>query len=102
MRIRLYVMLDGSNQSLLSSYFATGPEIGLGDDFLTIRAINFMETELWDREVPGCWTIMKTCQGNLVILPHPLRTFLKSVKKLLVTDFRFVRMPLAIGQIMKY
>jgi predicted amidohydrolase YtcJ len=39
MRIRLYVMLDGSNQSLLSSYFATGPEIGLGDDFLTIRAI---------------------------------------------------------------
>lgn len=40
--IRLYVMLAGSDRSLLADYFARGPEIGLGDRRLTIRAIKLV------------------------------------------------------------
>jgi predicted amidohydrolase YtcJ len=36
---RLYVMLSGSNRALLDKYCSSGPEIGLGDNFLTIRSI---------------------------------------------------------------
>ncbi|MEO9802907.1 MAG: amidohydrolase [Reichenbachiella sp.] len=39
LKIRLYVMLDGMEEDLLKNWFATGPKIGLGDDFLTIRSI---------------------------------------------------------------
>lgn len=37
--VRLYAMLSGSDKELISHYFSTGPEIGLGNDFLTIRSI---------------------------------------------------------------
>lgn len=37
--IRLYVMLAGSDQKLLAEAFAQGPQIGLGDHHLTIRAV---------------------------------------------------------------
>lgn len=37
--VRLYVMLNGANRNLLEAYYRNGPEIGLGNDFLTIRAI---------------------------------------------------------------
>lgn len=40
--LRLYVMLAGSDQRLLDEYFARGPEIGLGDHRLTIRAIKLI------------------------------------------------------------
>lgn len=40
--LRLYVMLAGSDQHLLDEYFARGPEIGLGDHRLTIRAIKLI------------------------------------------------------------
>lgn len=36
---RLYVMLSGSNRALLDKYCSSGPEIGVGDNFLTIRSI---------------------------------------------------------------
>lgn len=39
LKIRLYVMLDGLDEELLNNWYATGPRIGLGNDFLTIRAI---------------------------------------------------------------
>lgn len=39
LKIRLYVMLDGSKEELLKNWYTTGPKIGLGDDFLTIRSI---------------------------------------------------------------
>ena len=37
--IRLYVMLNGRNDSLLQYYYNNGPEIGLYDNHLTIRSI---------------------------------------------------------------
>jgi hypothetical protein len=40
--LRLYVMLAGGDQELLKDYFARGPEIGLGDQRLTIRAIKLV------------------------------------------------------------
>ena len=37
--LRLYVMLSGSDRQLLDEAFARGPQIGLGDNYLTIRAV---------------------------------------------------------------
>ncbi|MFY0654859.1 MAG: amidohydrolase [Cyclobacteriaceae bacterium] len=37
--IRLYIMLNGGNVNLINAYSKHGPQIGLFDDFLTIRAI---------------------------------------------------------------
>jgi hypothetical protein len=39
---RLYVMLNGGNDPLLSAWMDRGPEIGLGDNRLTIRAIKLV------------------------------------------------------------
>ncbi|MDW3209588.1 MAG: amidohydrolase [Reichenbachiella sp.] len=39
LKIRLYVMLDGLDEELLNNWYASGPRIGLGNNFLTIRAI---------------------------------------------------------------
>jgi len=39
LKIRLYVMLDGSDEELLKNWYTTGPKIGLGDNYLTIRSI---------------------------------------------------------------
>jgi predicted amidohydrolase YtcJ len=55
LKLRLYGMLDGSNAELLKSYFASGPEIGLGNDFLTIRAIKlYSDGALGSR---GAWLL---------------------------------------------
>ena len=39
MKMRLYIMLSSSDTVLLNDWYAKGPAIGLGNDFLTIRAI---------------------------------------------------------------
>ena len=39
MKIRLYVMLTSRDSELLEDWYQRGPEIGLGNNFLTIRAI---------------------------------------------------------------
>jgi len=50
---RLYIMLSGGNRALLDKYFITGPEIGLGNNFLTIRSIKlFIDGALGSR---GAW-----------------------------------------------
>lgn len=37
--VRMYVMLNGANPNLLEAYYKSGPQIGLNDNFLTIRSI---------------------------------------------------------------
>lgn len=37
--VRLYIMLNGGNKNLIKAYVQHGPEIDLGNNFLTIRAI---------------------------------------------------------------
>jgi len=55
MKVRMYAMLSGSDQELLESYYAKGPEIGLGNDFLTIRSIKlFSDGALGSR---GAWLL---------------------------------------------
>ena len=39
LKTRLWVMLSGRDTSLLQHYWQNGPEIGLGDHFLTIRSV---------------------------------------------------------------
>lgn len=37
--VRLYVMLDSDSTALLDKWYAQGPAVGLGDGFLTVRAV---------------------------------------------------------------
>ncbi len=39
LRVRLYVMLSSRDPELLQSWYKKGPEIGTGNDYLTIRSI---------------------------------------------------------------
>ena len=39
MKIRLYIMLSSRDPDLLEDWYQAGPEIGLGNNFLTMRAI---------------------------------------------------------------
>jgi predicted amidohydrolase YtcJ len=53
--IRLYVMLNGRNDSLLNYYYKNGPEIGLYNNHLTIRSIKlYADGALGSR---GAWLI---------------------------------------------
>ena len=55
LKVRIYAMLSGSDQKLLNQYFEQGPEIGLGDDFLTIRSIKlYSDGALGSR---GAWLL---------------------------------------------
>ncbi len=42
LKIRLWVMLDGQDENLRQEWSAKGPEIGAGNNFLTIRAIKLV------------------------------------------------------------
>lgn len=55
LKIRLWVMLDGSDESLLQEWFAKGPEVGSGNHFLTVRAVKlFADGALGSR---GAWLL---------------------------------------------
>ena len=55
MKVRMYGMLSGGNHDLLEKYFTSGPEIGLGNDFLTIRSIKlYSDGALGSR---GAWLL---------------------------------------------
>ena len=42
LKVRLWLMINGVNEKLLEEYYNKGPEIGLGNNFLTIRAIKLL------------------------------------------------------------
>ena len=53
--LRLYIMLNGNNDSLLTHYYNSGPEIGLFNNHLTIRSIKlYADGALGSR---GAWLI---------------------------------------------
>lgn len=55
MGIRLWTMLNGRNDSLLNTYYEKGPEIGLFEDFLTVRSIKlYSDGALGSR---GAWLL---------------------------------------------
>lgn len=55
LNIRLYIMLNGRNDSLLNYYYKSGPEIGLYNNHLTIRSIKlYADGALGSR---GAWLI---------------------------------------------
>jgi len=54
-KLRMYVMLSGSDDELLKKYFEKGPELDLGGGFLTIRSVKmFADGALGSR---GAWLI---------------------------------------------
>lgn len=55
LKTRLYVMISGRDTALLQSYYQKGPEIGLGNNFLTIRSIKlYADGALGSR---GAWLL---------------------------------------------
>lgn len=55
LKVRLYTMLSGGDEELLKHYFNIGPEIALGNDFLTIRSIKlYSDGALGSR---GAWLL---------------------------------------------
>ena len=55
LKVRLWVMLDGSDAALLAHWYQKGPEIGSGHHYLTIRAIKlFADGALGSR---GAWLL---------------------------------------------
>ena len=75
-KIRLYVMLDGSDQPLLDQYFATGPQIDSIHHLLTIRSIKlYLDGALGSR---GAWLLEPYADrpghfGNMVSSPEYIR-----------------------------
>ncbi len=39
LKVRIYAMLSGDDKALLDNYLSTGPVVGLGNGFLTVRSI---------------------------------------------------------------
>ncbi|MGI9544907.1 MAG: amidohydrolase [Cyclobacteriaceae bacterium] len=55
MKVRLWVMLSGRDSMLLADWYKHGPEIGYGDNYLTIRSIKmYMDGALGSR---GAWLL---------------------------------------------
>lgn len=55
MPVRMWVMLSGSDHELLKNWFSSGPEIGYGNNLLTIRAIKmYMDGALGSQ---GAWLL---------------------------------------------
>ncbi len=75
--IRLYVMLNGRNDSLLQYYYKNGPEIGLYDNHLTIRSIKlYADGALGSR---GAWLIddYKDAEGEFGHVVTPINNLTK-------------------------
>lgn len=57
LKTRLYVMISGQDTVLLESYYENGPEVGLGNGFLTIRSIKlYADGALGSR---GAWLLQE-------------------------------------------
>jgi predicted amidohydrolase YtcJ len=57
MSIRMWAMLRGDDESLLSRWFESGPEIGYGNDHLTIRSVKmYMDGALGSQ---GAWLLQE-------------------------------------------
>ncbi len=55
LKVRIYTMLNGRNEQLLSDYYTKGPEIGLGNNLLTVRSIKlYSDGALGSR---GAWLL---------------------------------------------
>jgi len=55
LKVRLYVMLSSRDSTFLKEWFAKGPEIGLGDNFLTVRSVKlYVDGALGAR---GAWLL---------------------------------------------
>ena len=79
--LRLFIMLNGRNDSLLNYYYSKGPQIGLYDDHLTIRSIKlYADGALGSR---GAWLIedysdQQGAHGHVVT---PIETLKKVTKE---------------------
>ena len=78
--IRLYVMLNGRNDSLLQYYYNNGPEIGLYNNHLTIRSIKlYADGALGSR---GAWLIddYKDAEGEFGHVVTPINNLKKVIQ----------------------
>ena len=79
--LRLIIMLNGNNDSLLSHYYKKGPEIGLYNNHLTIRSIKlYADGALGSR---GAWLIedYEDAEGEHGHIVTPVETLKKVTKE---------------------
>ena len=87
-KMRLYVMLSGSDRHLLEEYYKNGPEIGLGGGFLTIRSIKlFSDGALGSR---GAWLLepYSDMPGEIGVATTPMDTIYSISRKALLHGFQ--------------
>ena len=79
--LRLVIMLNGNNDSLLNYYYNNGPEIGLYDNHLTIRSIKlYADGALGSR---GAWLIedYEDAEGEHGHIVTPVETLKRITKE---------------------
>ena len=79
--LRLVIMLNGNNDSLLNHYYNRGPEIGLYDKHLTIRSIKlYADGALGSR---GAWLIedYNDAEGEHGHIVTPIKTLRRVTKE---------------------
>lgn len=88
MKIRLYVMLTSRDPELLNEWYERGPEIGLGNNFLTIRSIKLnADGALGSR---GAWLLNEYSDrpGHFGMSTQPMSYVYEVGKKGLLTGFQ--------------
>ena len=81
LKVRLYVMLTSRDPELLKAWYKKGPEIGTGNDYLTIRSIKLNADGALVQEVPGYWMIIEIVLDILVWQHNLWIMFMKFQKK---------------------
>jgi predicted amidohydrolase YtcJ len=88
LKVRIYAMLSGSDNELLDRYFKSGPVIGFGNNFLTIRSIKlYGDGALGSR---GAWLLEEYSDMHGVYghSTTPVPDILEVSKKALQTGFQ--------------
>jgi predicted amidohydrolase YtcJ len=86
--IRIWAMLSGDDPNLLNRWFASGPEIGFGNDHLSIRSIKmYMDGALGSR---GAWMLEEYSDrpGHLGHSTTPIDSLLNISRRALESGFQ--------------
>lgn len=88
LKVRIYAMLSGGNSGLLRQYFTSGPEVGLGNGFLSIRSIKlYSDGALGSR---GAWLLepYEDMPGEVGHSTTPIESIYKVCEEALKNGFQ--------------
>jgi predicted amidohydrolase YtcJ len=85
---RVWVMLAGRDQELLLDWFRKGPEIGLGDERLTIRAIKLVSDGALGSRGAALKEEYSDRAGHFGALLSPVEDFKETAKRVAASKFQ--------------